>query len=41
MIDIKELFDLVRQSDITLIGYTFRNERIKDKFISNFNLFAE
>lgn len=32
-----ELFDLVKQSDMTLIGYTFKDERIKDEFISNFN----
>ena len=28
---LNDLFDLVKQSDVTLIGYTFQNERIKDK----------
>lgn len=37
MKDIKDLFDLVKQSEMTLIGYTFKNERIKDELISNFN----
>ena len=32
-----ELFNLVKQSDMTLIGYTFKDERIKDELISNFN----
>lgn len=34
---IEELFDLVKQSGMTLIGYTFKDERIKDELISNFN----
>ena len=34
---LNDLFDLVKQSDVTLIGYTFQNERIKDELISNFN----
>jgi hypothetical protein len=34
---LNDLFDLVKQSDVTLIGYTFRDERIKDELISNFN----
>ena len=33
----EELFSLIKQSDITLIGYSFKDERIKDEFISNFN----
>jgi hypothetical protein len=37
MKNIEELFDLVKQSDVTLIGYTFQNERMKDELISNFN----
>jgi len=37
MKSLNDLFDLVKQSDVTLIGYTFRNERIKDELISNFN----
>ena len=37
MKNIEELFDLVKKSDVTLIGYTFRDERIKDELISNFN----
>lgn len=32
-----ELFSLIKQSDVTLIGYTFKDERIKDELISNFN----
>ena len=32
-----DLFDLVKQSDVTLMGYTFKDERIKDELISNFN----
>jgi hypothetical protein len=31
------LFELIRKSDVTTIGYTFQNERIKDELISNFN----
>ncbi len=34
---LNDLFDLIKQSDVTLIGYTFQNERIKDELISNFN----
>jgi len=34
---INDLFDLVKQSDVTLIGYTFQDEKIKDDLISNFN----
>jgi hypothetical protein len=34
---LNDLFDLVKQSDVTLIGYTFQNERIKDELISNLN----
>jgi len=34
---VNDLFDLVKQSDVTLIGYTFKDERIKDELISNFN----
>jgi len=37
MNSVEDLFDLVKQSDVTLIGYTFRNEKIKDELISNFN----
>ena len=36
-----ELFNLVKQSDMTLIGYTFKDERIKDELISNFNYVFE
>ena len=32
-----ELFNLVKQSGMTLIGYTFKDERTKDELISNFN----
>ena len=31
------MFELIRQSGVTTIGYTFQNERIKDELISNFN----
>jgi hypothetical protein len=34
---LNDLFDLIKQSDVTLIGYTFQNERMKDELISNFN----
>jgi hypothetical protein len=34
---INDLFDLIKKSDVTLIGYTFQDERIKDEFISNLN----
>lgn len=37
MKDIKDLFDLVKQSEMTLIGYTFKDERVKDELVSNFN----
>lgn len=33
----KELFSLIKHSHITLIGYSFRDEKIKDELISNFN----
>jgi len=34
---LNDLFDLVKQSDVTLIGYTFQDEKIKDELISNYN----
>ena len=34
---LNDLFDLIKQSTMTLVGYTFENERIKDELISNFN----
>ena len=34
---LNDLFDLVKQSDVTLIGYTTQDEKIKDELISNFN----
>lgn len=37
MKDIKDLFNLVKQSEMTLIEYTFKDESIKDELISNFN----
>lgn len=37
MLSYNDLLDLVNKSDFTLIGYTFRDERIKDEFISNFS----
>ena len=32
-----DLCNLISQSTITLIGYTFQDEKIKDELISNFN----
>ena len=37
MLPYKDLLDLVKKSDFTLIGYTFKEERLKDEFISNFS----
>lgn len=37
MKSIEDLFDLINQSCVTLIGYTFKDEREKDDLISNFN----
>jgi hypothetical protein len=37
MKSLNDLFDLIKQSDVTLIGYTFQDEKIKDELISNFN----
>ena len=34
---LNDLFDLVKKSDVTLIGYTFQDEKIKAELISNFN----
>jgi hypothetical protein len=33
----EDLCSLIRESTLTLIGYTFKDERIKDELISNFN----
>lgn len=33
----KDLCNLIEESTLTLIGYTFQDERIKDELISNFN----
>jgi hypothetical protein len=32
--EIDYLFDLLKQSDVSLLGYTFKQERIKDEIIS-------
>ena len=32
--EIDYLFDLLKQSDISLLGYTFKQERLKDEIIS-------
>ena len=37
MNDINHLYDLIGESSLTLIGYSFRQERIKDAFISKLN----
>lgn len=37
MLSYKDILDLVKESDFTLVGYTFNSERIKDEFISNFS----
>jgi len=34
MKDINYLFDLLKQSNVSLLGYTFRQERLKDEIIS-------
>ena len=34
---LKDLCNLIEESTLTLIGYTFQDERIKDELISNFN----
>ena len=34
---LKDLCNLIEESKFTLIGYTFRDERVKDELISNFN----
>ena len=34
MEDISYFFDILEKSDISLLGYTFKNERIKDEIIS-------
>ncbi len=39
MNNIKELYSIIEQSDITLIGYTYKDEFIKNKFISKLNPF--
>jgi len=33
----EDLCSLIGESTLTLIGYTFKDERIKDELISNFN----
>ena len=33
----KDILDLIKKSDFTLLGYTSLDERIKDEIISNFN----
>ena len=33
----EDLCSLIEESPLTLIGYTFKDERIKDELISNFN----
>ena len=37
MLSYKDLLNLIKESDFTLVGYTFKSERIKDEFISNFS----
>jgi hypothetical protein len=34
MKDINYLFDILKQSNVSLLGYTFRQERLKDEIIS-------
>ena len=34
MEDISYFFNILEKSDISLLGYTFKNERIKDEIIS-------
>ncbi len=33
----KDILNLINKSDISLIGYEYKSERIKDEFISNLN----
>ena len=37
MLSYKDILNLIKESDFTLVGYTFKSERIKDEFISNFS----
>lgn len=37
MLSYQDILNLIKGSDITLVGYTFECERIKDELISNFN----
>ncbi len=37
MLSYKDLLNLIKEFDFTLVGYTFNSERIKDEFISNFS----
>jgi hypothetical protein len=34
MKDISYIFDLLKKSDVSLLGYRFKQERIKDEIIS-------
>ncbi len=34
MESIEYLYDLVDKSDVSVLGYTYKSERIKDEFIS-------
>lgn len=37
MLSYQDILNLIKNSDFTLVGYSFKNERIKDELISNFN----
>lgn len=37
MLSYQDILNLIKESDMTLVGYTFKDERIKDELLSNFN----
>jgi len=37
MLSYQDILNLIKESDFTLVGYTFKDERIKDELLSNFN----
>jgi len=37
MLSYQDILNLIKKSDFTLVGYTFKDERIKDELLSNFN----
>jgi len=37
MLSYQDILNLIKESNFTLVGYTFKDERIKDELLSNFN----